>query len=134
MMVHVTNVKFIMMPKMLCSHGRVNDDASLARKPVAVKEEVERQTFAAGSLHNITKNKVAGIKREVVKKEGQDVPLTPKKKAKKTVKKERVPRKEPDGWKEILRGIKEMRAKKDAEVDRCSLMRASCLTYADSMC
>ncbi|KAG1710774.1 hypothetical protein DVH05_013499 [Phytophthora capsici] len=102
----------------LRSHGRVNDDASLARKPVAVKEEVERQTFAAGSLHNITKNKVAGIKREVVKKEGQDVPLTPKKKAKKTVKKERVPRKEPDGWKEILRGIKEMRAKKDAEVDR----------------
>ncbi|KAF1777523.1 DNA glycosylase [Phytophthora cactorum] len=42
-----------------------------------------------------------------------------KKKVKKTTaKKERVPRKEPNGWKDILHGIEQMRATKDAQVDK----------------
>ncbi|KAK1944913.1 Endonuclease III-like protein 1 [Phytophthora citrophthora] len=101
----------------LRSSGRANDDVSLEKKPPVVKLEVEPSPFG-NRCHSTAKNKVVGIKREIVKKEDEGVPLTPKKKGKKAAKKERVPRKEPGGWKEILRGIEEMRAKKDAEVDK----------------
>ncbi|KAG6576492.1 endonuclease iii--gpd superfamily base excision dna repair [Phytophthora cinnamomi] len=102
----------------LRSSGPADADASLESKPVVVKVEAERQpSTSRPSRRRIKAQESVGVKREKVEKVEQDAaPPTPKKRAKKI--KERVPRQEPSGWREILRGIEEMRANKDAEVDK----------------
>ncbi|KAG6597845.1 endonuclease iii--gpd superfamily base excision dna repair [Phytophthora cinnamomi] len=102
----------------LRSSGPADADASLESKPVVVKVEAERQpSTSRPSRRRIKAQESVGVKREKVEKVEQDAaPPTPKKRSKKI--KERVPRQEPSGWREILRGIEEMRANKDAEVDK----------------
>ncbi|KAG6954868.1 hypothetical protein JG688_00012139 [Phytophthora aleatoria] len=103
----------------LRSSGFGDGDDVLVKKPVSVKVEAE----CLPSPHRQTRRhrrrdegETLGMKRE---KEDERAPLTPKKKVKKTTaKKERVPRKEPNGWKDILHGIEQMRATKDAQVDK----------------
>ncbi|KAG3020545.1 hypothetical protein PC128_g12149 [Phytophthora cactorum] len=103
----------------LRSSGFGDGDDVLVKKPVSVKVEAEYLP----SPHRQTRRhrrrdegETLGMKRE---KEDERAPLTPKKKVKKTTaKKERVPRKEPSGWKDILHGIEQMRATMDAQVDK----------------
>ncbi|KAF4139135.1 Helix-hairpin-helix motif-containing protein [Phytophthora infestans] len=83
--------------------------SGLVEKDDVVKDEAE-------SLPRRAEGEAQGLKRE---KEDETTSLISKKKVKKAkTKKERAPRAEPSGWKEILRGIEQMRAKKDAEVDK----------------
>ncbi|KAG2515858.1 hypothetical protein BBO99_00007637 [Phytophthora kernoviae] len=95
----------------LRSSGSIKEDASL-QKAVRVKVEAEQPPIRK-SCGGVKTQEAVGVKREKAKTVQGDAP---KKKAKKT--KTRVPRKEPSGWKELLRGIEEMRASKDAEVDK----------------
>ncbi|ETK92652.1 hypothetical protein, variant 1 [Phytophthora nicotianae] len=96
----------------LRSSGPVEGDDILVQKVVV---KIEAACLPSPQRQARCEDEALGMKRE--KKD--ETPLTPKKKAKKAkIKKERVPRKEPNGWKEILHGIQQMRAKKDAEVDK----------------
>lgn len=95
----------------LRSSGPAEDDASLEQ---AVHVKVEAAPVAPIRSKAGVKTEAVGVKREKVEND-KELPKA-KKKPKKT--KERVPRKEPKGWKEILSGIEEMRANKDAEVDK----------------
>ncbi|OWZ10450.1 Endonuclease III [Phytophthora megakarya] len=97
--------------------GRVDTDASLDKATI-VKAEAQRPPSSSRRRSQI-KDEVVRVKREKVDQDEEKVVSAPKKKAKKAaVKKERVPRQEPSDWKEILRGIEEMRANKNAEVDK----------------
>ncbi|KAG7386514.1 Endonuclease III-like protein 1 [Phytophthora boehmeriae] len=95
----------------LRSSGRIKEDVG---KSVRVKVEVE-QSLASESRGGVQAQDTVGVKREKVEAVQESAPKG-KKKAKKT--KTRVPREEPSNWKELLRGIEEMRAAKDAEVDK----------------
>ncbi|GMF66676.1 unnamed protein product [Phytophthora fragariaefolia] len=96
----------------LRSSGPADADASLESKPVVVTTEVEP---LRPSRRRVKATEVVGVKREQVKKV-EEGPPTPKKRTRKDRKAKK--REEPKGWQEILRGIEEMRANKDAEVDK----------------
>ncbi|EGZ15701.1 hypothetical protein PHYSODRAFT_561415 [Phytophthora sojae] len=101
----------------LRSSGPIDGDASLESKPVVVKVEVEEPLRPSRRRVRLKTEESVGVKREKVEKVEQDA--APKKRAKKAKEsKTRVPRQEPSGWREILKGIEEMRANKDAEVDK----------------
>ncbi|GMF29428.1 unnamed protein product [Phytophthora lilii] len=110
----------------LRSSGPVDTDASLEKKVAVVKVEAERPPSPLRPSRRRSKtDKAVSVKREKEELDGEAPPPT-KKKAKKTKEpKKRTPREEPSGWREILRGIEEMRASKDAEVDKygCEVRR-----------
>ncbi|KAH7474434.1 hypothetical protein PRIC1_013438 [Phytophthora ramorum] len=103
----------------LRSRGPADGDVRADRKEIVIKTEVERPP----SRHRIKTEakEVGGVKREKVEQDKKNAPQAnkrAKKAAGKNKPKKRVPRQEPSNWKEILRGIEEMRANKDAEVDK----------------
>jgi hypothetical protein len=104
----------------LRSSGTAEGDTSLEQKAVSVKVEVERPAspLRPTRRRGVADNEATSAKREKVERDDNSHPPSKKKARKVGVKKERVPRKEPDNWKELLRGIEEMRVKKDAEVDK----------------
>ncbi|KAE9323453.1 hypothetical protein PR003_g16973 [Phytophthora rubi] len=101
----------------LRSSGPIYVDASLESKPVVVKVEVERESAPLRPSRRVKTEESVGVKREKVEKvEGH---AAPKKKTRRAIEaKKRAPRREPSNWREILKGIEEMRANKDAEVDK----------------
>ncbi|KAE9194595.1 hypothetical protein PF005_g17622 [Phytophthora fragariae] len=101
----------------LRSSGPIDVDASLESKPVVVKVEVERESAPLRPSRRVKTEESVGVKREKVEKvEGH---AAPKKKTRRAIEaKKRAPRREPSNWREILKGIEEMRANKDAEVDK----------------
>lgn len=87
----------------------VDNVDSFKQEPTNVKVELMRTTSSLQSARRRrrVKDEVAIVKLEP----------TPLKKARKSVKKERIIREEPSDWREILHGIEQMRVKKDADVD-----------------
>ncbi|CAH0475920.1 unnamed protein product [Peronospora belbahrii] len=106
----------------LRSSKSVDGNTSLEKKAVVIKIETECMPFALGQSsrsRSKTEKESGRVKREMVElNEDKDAPLLNKKAKRGYTKKERICCKEPDGWKEILLGIQEMRVKKDAEVDK----------------
>lgn len=119
----------------LRSSGPIDGDASLESKPVVVKVEVEEPLRPSRRRVRLKTEESVGVKREKVEKVEQDA--APKKRAKKAKEsKTRVPRQEPSGWREILKGIEEMRANKDAEVDKygCEVRQYSTVQVMQLQC
>ncbi|CAI5703359.1 unnamed protein product [Peronospora effusa] len=106
----------------LRSSRSTDSTVNLGKKAMVVKNEMASSSFP-GQQVSCSRNKMGeksvSIKREIIETDVKNVMSIVKKKVKRaSIKKERIPRQEPNGWKEILLGIEEMRVNKDAEVDK----------------
>ena len=106
----------------LRSSGSTDDTVNLEKKAMVVKIETEPLPFPrqqAPCSRNKMDEKFISVKREIIETDEKNAMPIVKKKAKRAnIKTKRIPRQEPDGWKEILLGIEEMRVNKNAEVDK----------------
>ncbi|CAH0484959.1 unnamed protein product [Peronospora farinosa] len=106
----------------LRSSRSTDSTVNLGKKAMVVKNEMASSSFP-GQQVSCSRNKMdeksVSIKREIIETDEKNVmPIVKKKVKRASIKKERIPRQEPNGWKEILLGIEEMRVNKDAEVDK----------------
>ncbi|CAI5719016.1 unnamed protein product [Peronospora destructor] len=105
----------------LRSSGSTDGTVNLGKKAMVVKMKMEALPFpgqqAPRSRNKMDENSVS-VKREIIETDEKNAMPIVKKKARTSIKKERIRRQEPDGWKEILLGIERMRVNKDAEVDK----------------